>query len=203
MKALLLLACFGCATAHATTTSEVRAVGSFHALAIEAAADVELTIGSTTRVEVNAPKDWLGKLQTRVENGVLHVTTAGVHGRVPRFKLTITTPSLDAIAVSGATSLHATKLHAGDFAIQVSGAATLDLAGTVDQLAVAISGEAQLEAKDLIAQTAAVNVDGACNGTLHASRSLAAAISGTASLVVYGKPAITRAISGVGTIESR
>lgn len=203
MKPLLALLCFA-ATAHATpATSDVRPVPGFHAISVETAADVEVALGPVTRVEVSAPRDWLDKLETRVADGVLHVATPGAHGHVPRFKVTITTPSLDAIAVAGAGNLHAAKLRAKDFAIEVSGAATLDLAGSVDKLAIAISGDAELKTKDLVAETTAVQVSGACSGALHATRSLAAAISGSASLVVYGKPAITRAITGVGTIESR
>ncbi len=204
MKALLLLVGLACSTAHATSaTSEVRPVGAFRALSVETAADVELTIGPTTRVEVSAPKEWLGTLETRVQDGVLHIATPGASGHLPAIKVTITTPTLDAIAVDGASHVHAMKLAAKDFAIEVGGAATLDLSGTTSDLAVAVSGDAQLKIKDLVAQTAAVQVSGVASGSLHATRSLAAAVSGSASLVVYGKPAITRAITGIGTIESR
>jgi hypothetical protein len=171
--------------------------------ALAHAADVEVVIGPTTRVEVDAPRDWLAKIDTHVKDGTLHVATPGAHGQLPTIKVTITTPALDAIAVSGASHLHASKLDAKALALDVSGAAELDLAGRADQLAVAISGQAELKAKDLVAGNAAVQVSGACDGQLHATHSLVAAISGTAALVVYGKPAITRSITGVGTIESR
>jgi len=198
MKALLALLLIP-ALAHA----DVRTVGTFHGLAVETAADVEVAIGPTTRVEVDAPKDWLAKIDTRVTDGTLHVATPGAHAQLPKIKVTITTPALDAISISGASHLHAAKLAAKSLAIDVSGAADLDLAGRADQLAVGISGQAELKAKDLVAASAAVEISGACDGELHASRTLAAAISGTAALVVYGKPAITRSITGVGKIESR
>jgi hypothetical protein len=204
MKASLILRCFACSTTYATaSSSEVRQVGTFTGLSIETAAEVEVTIGPVSRVEVSAPSDWLPKLETRVERGVLHLATPGAHRHMPTFKVTITTPSLDAIAIAGAGEVHASKLHAKRLAIEVTGAGELDLAGSTEELTLAIAGEAELHTKDLVADTATIQVSGACDATLHVTRSLSAAIAGTASVVVYGKPAITRSISGVGTIELR
>jgi hypothetical protein len=199
MKALLAAILILPKLAH----SEVRSVGEFHGIAVETGANIELTVGPATQVDVDAPKDWLPKIETRVVDGTLHIATPAAHGHLPQIKVTITTPLLDAIAISGASHVHAAKLADKSLAVDVSGAAELDLAGTAEQLAVAISGQAKMKLKDLVVGTAALQVSGACDGELHATRSLAAAISGAASLVVYGKPAITRSITGVGTIESR
>lgn len=201
MKALLAL--FALILVPSWARADVRSVGTFHGIAVDTAADVELAIGPATHVEVDAPKDFLASIDTRVVDGTLHIATPSAHGHLPKIKVTITAPAVDAIAIAGASHLHATKLATKKLAIDVSGAAELDLAGSAEQLAVAIAGEAELKAKDLIAGTAAVQVSGACDGEVHATRSLAATISGTAALVVYGKPTIARSITGVGTIESR
>jgi hypothetical protein len=183
--------------------ADVRSVGAFHGLSVDTAAEVDVAIGPTTHVEVDAPKDWLPKIATRVVDGTLHIATPGSSRHLPRIKVTITTPVLDAIAIVGASTLHALELAGSQLAINVSGVAELDLAGTIDQLAIAVSGEAEVKAKDLVTTNAAIHVSGACDGELHAKTALAASISGTAALVVYGKPSIARSITGIGTIESR
>jgi hypothetical protein len=198
MKALLLLC-----LATATAAAEPRAVPAFHGVAVETVVTIELTIGPATKVEVNAPKDFLPKLETKVIDGTLHIATPGLHGKMPDVTVTITTPSLDAIAIDGVAEIHATKLSGSQLVIAVNGAGDLDLSGKADQLQIAVSGALDLKAKDLVASTAAVHISGTCSGTLDVTRSLAAAISGVGNLVVYGKPSITRSISGIGTIESR
>jgi hypothetical protein len=206
MRPILLL-CLTVATAAAdprpAVVSETRPVAAFHGLAVETVVDVELAIGPTTRVEVTAPKDFLPKLETKVTGGSLHIATPNVKGKLPDIKVTITTPSLDAIAIEGVAKIHAVKLAASSLAIAVDGAGNLDLSGKANELQIAVSGALQLQARDLVVQTGAVQVSGTCSGTLDVRKSLAAAISGVGNLVVYGKPSITRSISGIGTIEER
>jgi hypothetical protein len=206
MRPLVLL-CLAAATAVAdpkpAAVSESRAVIGFHGLAVETVVEIELTIGPTTQVTVTAPKDFLPKLDTKVTDGTLHIATPSVHGKMPDVKVTLTTPALDAIAIDGVAKIHATKLSASQLAIAVDGAGDLDLSGKADQLQIAVSGALELKAKDLVASTAAVHIAGTCSGALDVTKSLAAAISGVGNLVVYGKPQITRAISGIGTIEAR
>jgi hypothetical protein len=198
MRPLLLLC-----LATATAAAEPRPVPTFHGIAVETVVTIELAIGPTTKVDVSAPKDFLPKLETKVKDGTLHIATPGFKGKMPDVTVTITTPSLDAIAINGVAKIHATKLSGNQLAIAVDGAGDLDLSGKADQLQIAVSGALDLKAKDLVASTAAVQISGTCSGTLDVTRSLAAAISGAGNLVVYGKPSITRSISGIGTIESR
>jgi len=198
MRPLLLLC-----LATATAAAEPRPVPAFHGLAVETVVNIELTIGPATKVEVSAPKDFVPKVETKVTDGTLHIATPGVKGKMPDVTVTITTPSLDAIAIDGVAKIHATKLANSQLAVAVDGAGDLDLSGKADQLQIAVSGALELEAKDLVASTAAVHIAGTCSGTLNVTKSLAAAISGAGNLVVYGKPSITRSISGIGTIEAR
>src|SRR4051794_38840941 len=154
------------------TTRETRTVASFHAISIETVADVDITIGPVTKVEVSAPKDWLGKLQTTVEHDSLHTRTPSVKGKAPTFKVSITTPSLDAIAVDGISNVHTGPLHDKKLALAVSGAATFDISGSADSLAIAVSGVAELKLKDLASRQAALEVSGIISGAVRANQAL-------------------------------
>jgi hypothetical protein len=203
MRMLVLLALVSSPALADDTVRETRTVPAFHGISIETVADVDVTIGPVTRVEVTAPKDWLGKLETKVEKGSLHVRTPGVKGKTPTFKVSITTPSLDAVAIAGLTNFHATALDASQLALDVDGAATFDLSGSADSLSVAVSGAAELKLEKLATHQTALEVSGVATGALRADRWLAVSISGTGTLDVYGKPAITRSISGMATLTAR
>jgi hypothetical protein len=203
MKTLVLLALLSSPAFADDTVRETRAVSAFRGISIETVADVDVTIGPATKVEVSAPKDWLGKLETKVEDGSLHIRTPGVKGKTPTFKVTITTPSLDAVAVAGLSNVHATALHATKLALDVDGAATFDIAGSADSLAVAVSGAAELKLEKLATHQTALQVSGVASGALRADRALAVSISGTGTLDVYGKPSISRSISGMATLTAR
>jgi hypothetical protein len=169
MKAFLLvclLAAKAVAGPRPVAVTEARSVPAFHQLAVETVVDVELTVGPATRVEVSAPKDFLPRLETKVIDGSLHIAAPTAKGKLPDIKVTITTPSLDAIAIAGVARIHAVKVAARSLAIAVDGAGNLDLSGKADSLQIAVSGALQLQAKDLVAQTSAVQVSGTCSGTL-------------------------------------
>jgi len=203
MKTLVLLALLSSSAFADDTVRETRGVTVFHGISIETVADVDVTIGPATKVEVSAPKDWLGKLETKVEKGSLHIRTPGVKGKTPTFKVTITTPSLDAVAIAGLSNFHAAALHASQLALEVDGAATFDITGSADSLSVAVSGAAELKLEKLATHQSALEVSGVATGALRADRSLAVSISGTGTLDVYGKPSITRSVSGMATLTAR
>ena len=183
--------------------SQGRTVPAFHAISIETTADVAVTIGATSKVEVSGPEDWLGKLETVVDaHGTLRIRTPkGV--KSPTFKIAITMPAVDAIAVEGISNVHVVKLANKDLALSVDGAATLDITGSTDSLALAVSGAAQLRLANLKTHETALQVSGIAGGSLHADGSLAVSLSGTATLDLYGKPQVVKQVSGTLALRER
>lgn len=178
--------------------SQARTVPAFHAISIETTADVDVTIGATAKVEVSGPSDALGKLETTVDpQGTLHIKAPkSGKGTTPTYKVAITMPELHAIAVDGISNVHVAKLVTKQLALAVDGAATLDITGSVESLALAVSGGAQLRLANLKAHNAALQVSGLASGSLYADRSLAVSLSGTATLDLYGKPQVAKQVSG-------
>ncbi|MBV8759568.1 MAG: DUF2807 domain-containing protein [Deltaproteobacteria bacterium] len=182
-----------------------RTVPSFHALSIETTADVDVTIGATPKVEVSGPDDWIGKLETTVDtHGTLRIRLPKAEkGKTPTFKVTITMPALDAIAVSGISNVHVGKIADKELSVAVDGAATLDITGATDSLALAISGAAQLKLASLKTHETALQVSGLASGSLHADRELSVQLSGTATLDLYGKPQVAKSVSGTLELRAR
>ena len=185
--------------------SQARSVPAFHAISIETTADVDVTIGATANVVVSGPSDALGKLETTVDKqGSLHIKgPKGPKGTTPTYKVTITMPVLDAVAVAGISNVHVAKLSSKELALAVDGAATLDVTGSVESLALAVSGAAQLKLANLKTHETALQVSGLASGSLYVDQSLAVALSGTATIDLYGKPQITRQVSGTLELRAR
>jgi hypothetical protein len=202
MLLLALVACTPVAAAPTPETSDVRTVGAFHGLDIATVIEVEVTIGPTTRVELRGPKDWLARLETKVDTGVLHVTMPGHPVHIPKLKAIITTPELGTIDISGTAAVHATKLAATSLEVSVSGTGQVDLAGTAETLELTIAGTGAVMAKDLVTATTMLDVAGTGQATIHATKLADVRVSGTGSISVVGNPVIHKHITGVAAIST-
>jgi hypothetical protein len=197
MVVLALVACTPADAAPTPEASEVRTVGAFHGLDIATVIDVEVAIGPTTRVELRGPKDWLAKLETKTDAGVLHVTMPGHQTHIPKLHAIVTTPDLATIDISGTAAVHATKLAAKALVVSVSGTGQVDLAGTADTLELTIAGTGAVMAKDLVTATTMLDVSGTAQATIHATKLADVRVSGTGSFNVLGNPVIHKHVTGV------
>ncbi len=208
MRTLLVIcmALTGCAVVHAgpdrSDASELRGVSAFHALDIEAAIDVDVAIGSPGKVELRGPKEWLAKLETRVDDGTLTIAMPGNHDHVPHLRALITMPTLDGVRVSGVSHMHVATLAEKVLEVAVSGVATIDLAGRADTLVVKLSGTGEVQAKELAAHDATVGVSGSGNATVRATQDVDVSVSGVGTVTLVGRPAnVKKHVSGVGKIR--
>ncbi|MEO8548802.1 MAG: head GIN domain-containing protein [Kofleriaceae bacterium] len=204
MKTLLIsLSILAGSPAHADPdATDVRSVAAFHGLRVTAVIDVDVTIGATTRVELRGPKDWLAKLETRVEDGSLVLAMPGHYNHVPKLHATITTPGLDAIVLSGVGDIQATKLAEKALDVKVSGVGTVTLTGAAGALELGVSGVGDVHAKELTSRSAHVHLSGNGNAQIRATEEVDASVSGIGNIVVVGKPATVRKhVSGMGHVR--
>jgi hypothetical protein len=204
----LALAVSACSTAEATPSAppstEARKVEAFHGLNLTAVVGVEVAIGTTPKLEVIAPAEWIPRLQTKVINGILVVSMPGSWKNVPEIKVAITMPDLTSIDISGVASVHAARLATKALDVMISGTGSVDLAGTVETLKVSSAGTGSIAAKELKAATVSMELGGTGEAVVTATKRIDATISGTGAITVYGKPAtVNKSITGVGDVELR
>jgi len=204
MKTLLIsLAILASAPVHADPdTAEVRPVTGFHGISVSAVVDVDVTIGATTRVELRGPKDWVARLETRVDNGTLIFAMPGQYKNAPKLHATVTVPSLDAISLSGVGDIQATRLAEKTLDVKVSGVGNITLTGAADSLDVVVSGVGDVRAKELTSHSARVKLSGTGNAAVRATQDVDASVSGIGDIVVVGKPAnVHKHVSGMGHVH--
>ena len=84
---------------------------------------------------------------------------------------------------------------------RLSGAGSIKVNGTADELDLRISGVGSFDASELQSSVASVRISGAGSATVRVDDDLMARVSGTGSVKYYGSPTLDEDVSGVGSVS--
>ena len=106
--------------------------------------------------------------------------------------------------LTGASKLTARQLTGPSYAVETTGAARVDLDGTVDELLADMTGASELNAKGLQTKTAEISTTGAADAEISVSETLKVTITGAGNVSYYGAPKIVeKHITGAGNIKHK
>jgi hypothetical protein len=181
---------------------ETRDLPSFDQLDAGGAFEVSLTFGEPQKVEVESRQKTIEKIITEVKDNKLLISSKGISSNTP-LNIYITVPSLSRIEAHGAAEINGENALKTDMlAIEVSGAASVDLNLDVNTLRTEISGASDLELSGKAHQHSVI-ASGA--STLDASDletiTTDADVSGAATAKVNAQD-VTGHTSGAGEIYS-
>ena len=192
---------------------------------VHLAGDLALDVfsGEPTRASViDCPTKNGPGLQLQVQDDTLMVTPMHEDQRTgSTCKLTLRTPTLAGIEVSGASKVRGGALtglsevkvagaaqldlrgiRSDAFSLKVNGAASARLSGKVDKLSLTAAGAADIDAKSLSAQSGQISSMGAGQITANVHQSADVTASGTAQITLYGQPQkLEKSVSGTGSVE--
>ncbi|HUP17490.1 MAG TPA: DUF2807 domain-containing protein [Acidimicrobiia bacterium] len=184
---LLLLTAIvaACTTGSGNLVTETREVGEFDRIDVSSGIAVELFIeaGSPTQVTTHFDDNLQDMIRTEVVDGTLIIEADGSFtvtgsGRMVEVEV----PSLAALAVSGGASVQGV--------------------GAVEQLAVRADGGSLVDLSDLVVQDVAVDVSAGADLDVTTESSIEGEVSGGASLTVNGDPATRNLdVSGGGSVS--
>ncbi|MEO6760111.1 MAG: head GIN domain-containing protein [Saprospiraceae bacterium] len=203
--------------------TETRSAQDFHALDIDLCGKVIVLTGPEFKVEVQAEESALPLIETRVENGSLHVFFSRHVYDVDHLIITVTAPAFDAFSISGSATvicndpldgsaltvdisgsgdLELTDVNFEHAELQVSGSGDILLQGAVNQFIVfEVSGSGNLDALQCPTAKASVQVSGSGKVKCQATESLKARVSGSGDVFYSGNPALDVEISGSGKVR--
>ncbi|NTW25099.1 MAG: DUF2807 domain-containing protein, partial [Lentimicrobium sp.] len=181
-----------------------RAVSPFTEIEAGSAFVIILTQGDTTQVTVETDDNFLDKIETKVENNRLTISTEGVKNPTA-MRIFITTPTITLIELDGAARLDSKgeiqcttlkieasgaskvkmELNTEVLVSDVSGAAKMFLYGKSVSHDINASGAASLDAMQLTSQTIKADISGAAKAKVYAISRLQADISGAGSLAYF------------------
>jgi len=207
--------------------TETRSVADFQAVSFSAFGDLNIRQGEAEALSIEAEDNVVPEFSNEVRDGTLAIRLDPANGkehvwptRPIRLTLTVkhltrielsgagntlvnalTTDQLEAV-LSGAGSLRLDSLDTQQLRCKLSGAGGLTATGKCAQTEVVVSGVGAFHGENLQTVSATVNLSGTGGVTLWVTDNLQAAISGVGSLGYYGHPAVTKNVSGLGSVRS-
>jgi hypothetical protein len=213
---------FGAISGKGPVQNEIRNTTTFHAIALEMAADVEVTIGESLSVEVYAQQNLLPHLKTVVEDGALRIYSEENLKSTEGIKIRVTAPAFDRFEVGGSGTLrvlnmiraekmemsvggsgdiYALQAEFGSVTTNISGSGTIELGGKANDLESNIAGSGDVKAKSLSTNTLKVSISGSGTATADVISALNASISGSGDVFYSGSPSVETSVSGSGTVK--
>lgn len=202
---------------------QTREVGSFHGVALNVPGNVELRIGNTDSVTIEADDNILPLIDTVVENGTLRIRPAKRNANFRQTSLTIVIQArqVERISVGGSGSINASGLRAETLRFDVGGSGSIsarDLdsrmvsvaiggsgnfkaSGKTEQLTASIGGSGNIQAGSLAARDAQVSIGGSGEATVWAKDELTISIGGSGEVNYYGDPRISRSMQRSSSIK--
>lgn len=205
-------------------TREKRDVSGFDELSISSAFVVEISVGNTESLEVEADDRYIDDVITEVRGGKLVIKMRDTRGRrrmnkSPRAYLTV--KSLNSIHASGAVkvetrdplkadrmeivlsgaSILSLDIDVNELYLQASGACVVNMEGTATEQTVKTTGATTYRAYDLESEIADVRVTGAGSARVSVSEKLDVRASGASSIRYRGRPSVNSNTSGASSVK--
>lgn len=201
----LVLATSGCFTrGNGEAASSVRDVGEFHAVDLGGVFQAEITVGPATHVELRGDGNLLDKVELQNIGGELRAELRGSVLPTMPLRLLVSTPTLDAVDLSGASQATITGATGPKLELEISGASNVTVAGAVDSLELDLSGASQADAARLVAKQVQIDASGASSAEVVANESFDADASGASNVTWRGDATrVTTDASGAASITKR
>jgi Putative auto-transporter adhesin, head GIN domain len=205
---LMIAACAaGCSSSDQVIGSgvsrdETRAVEAFHAVRLDGAPSVEVTIGQQPSVIITTDDNILPMIDTAVRDRTLVIGSHDAYSTHLGVKITIVTPSLDAFEVNGSGNVNIKGLSGGTFRATIRGSGDLTADGSVDSISASIAGSGNLKLAGLKARSVDVSIAGSGNATVNAEESVDASIAGSGDVRYAGNPSkVHGRVAGSGRLR--
>ena len=209
-----------------TITSELQ-LEPYHSIELRGAAKLYLNNGTQPSTILTTNQTYTlvyeDVIQAEVHDSVLYIETSN---QIPvddvMIDFAITSPNLCKLTVYGASKIETAEnqvLAQPNFALDINGAAEvdlrlnvqhllveakgaskLDLEGTAEQANITIAGAGEVEAEDLVAQFMHINCAGASKAELNVVRELWAQAAGASKITYKGSPTIKQNMAVGGSI---
>jgi hypothetical protein len=196
---------FGAVEGSGKVASDVREVGDFHGLDVGGIFKVEVVVGKTSGVEVQADDNLLPFINTHVDHdGILHIESERRIKSQNDILVLVTTTDLDDLEVSGAANVNVSGLSGEDLSLDASGASHIKVAGETSNMKIDVSGASKIDADDLATVDANVDASGAANVAVNVSGTLTADLSGASKVTYSGSPtSVEKKTSGAARVSAK
>jgi len=176
----------------------------FDSIDVGGAFDLEITLGDEQKVVMTIDDNLWDNLEIEVSGGTLEIDWDKSCSYEGDCRVEIVVRKLEEVDIHGAADVEIKDFHGESFSFNVSGAAELEMDGTVDKLGISVSGAGDIDTRDLKAKSVKVSVSGAGEAKVYASESFEGRVSGVGSIDYWGNPEHKKTrVSGIGHINKK
>jgi hypothetical protein len=166
-------------------------LGPVHSVHVANLGTLSITVGEAQSLLLSAPDGKMDRLEVDFEGGVLRIKRQkswfGGDDAEP-YQARLSVQSLDALTVSGGTKATVRGIAADRFALEIAGAAKLDIVGTCATLTLEASGANTLFGQGLRCDEVSLEAAGANDLHVFASKAIGVKAAGANSVTVHGTP---------------
>ncbi len=201
-----------------------RQVSGFSGLSLGTPGRVELRIGNSESVTVEADDNVLPLLETVVEDGVLKIRPArrDLGFSSTSIRIVVQARAIERLSLGGSGSIHADPLRAKRLDIDMGGSGEIRLkgveadtlsvslagsgdieaeGGSVEKLSVSIKGSGDVDLGRVQAASASVSVAGSGDAVVAPRNRLGVSIAGSGDVKYYGDPQVSKSVAGSGEVK--
>ena len=201
-----------------------RQVSGFSGLALGVPGRVELRIGNSEGVTIEADDNVLPLLETVVEQGVLKIRPArrNLNLQTRSIRVVVQARAIDRLSLGGSGSIDADPLKARQLDVDLGGSGSINLKGVeadtlsvslggsgdlqaargkVGKLSVSIGGSGDVDLGRVQATSASVSVAGSGEAKVWPRNALSVTIAGSGDVSYYGDPRVSKSTVGSGEVK--
>lgn len=212
-------------TGSGNVITETRNVGNFNSISVSSSFDVEVKIGTTAAIRVEADDNIMKYIVTNVSGNELRIKVEGMHNlNDVHMKVFITTPSLirinadasatvkvlDIIKDAGKLSFTATssadieaEVDAPEVEAQANSSGSVTLSGKTKNYKAQVSSSGDIKSAGLLSENADVEASSSGSADVYASVSLNANASSSGSIDYHGGATVKQSVSSSGSVEKK
>lgn len=203
---------------------QTRQVAHFNGLALEVPGKLELRMGDSEGLSIEADDNVLPLIETVVENGTLKIRPArrNLSLRTRNLKIVVNARQIERLALGGSGSVDADTLRAPRLNIDLGGSGEINVrkldsdalsvtvggsgdfkagGGQARKLSVSIGGSGSVDLGQVQADQASISVAGSGEATVWARQELSSTIAGSGDVRYYGDPRVSKSIVGSGDVR--
>ena len=201
-----------------TIKQQIRDIGHFTAISLDAPAAVELRQGSAERITIETDDNLIPLIKAFVENGSLKIQSSRKNTRLrpTSLKIIVEAKTIHRLSVKNSGSIHAGRLDSlelsvniggpGDIhiktlqskelAVSLGGGAVFEAAGGADSVSLSIGGSGDVQTGNLASDEVSISLGGAGRAVVWARKRLRLSLAGSGSVSYYGDPEIGKSATG-------
>jgi hypothetical protein len=181
---------------------QAREVTAFKRIEVRGSTDVEVTAGQALKVVVSGDDNIVPHIRTRVDGDTLVIDMEPGNYFKSNDLVTISTPALEAVTITGSGDVDAHHISADRFAVQITGSGDFKAEGKAAELQASVTGSGDMSLYGLATRRAEVSVRGSGDVQVNSAESLKASVSGSGDVRYRGSPRDKNIdVRGSGSVE--